>query len=230
MTALHRAVALEQIDAVPLVGEHLNLDVARALQVALDQHVVVAERVLRLAFGRRQRRRKIGLALGDLHALPPPPPALALISTGKPMRLASTRAAPPLVAAVIARRQRHVGGFSIRRFDSALSPIASIAAGGRSDERDARIPHWPARTTRSPTGKAVTRMDRLRAGQPGGLEHLVAAQIRLFRRRGTDAIRLVAAATCIASRSGVGEHRHRLNAHAARAVRQRGPRFRRGWR
>jgi hypothetical protein len=44
VAALHRAVALEQVDAVAVaVAEDLDLDVARALQVFLDQHVLVAE-------------------------------------------------------------------------------------------------------------------------------------------------------------------------------------------
>ena len=50
MAALHRAVALEQVDAVALgVAKDLDLDVARALHVLLDQHRVVAEAVDGLA-------------------------------------------------------------------------------------------------------------------------------------------------------------------------------------
>ena len=36
-------------DVAVRVGEHLHLDVARAFEVALDQHPVVAEGALRLA-------------------------------------------------------------------------------------------------------------------------------------------------------------------------------------
>ena len=44
VTALHRAVALEQVHHVAVgVAEHLDLDVTRALEVALDQHAIVAE-------------------------------------------------------------------------------------------------------------------------------------------------------------------------------------------
>jgi hypothetical protein len=83
VAALHRAVALEQVDALALrVGEHLDLDVARPRDVALDQHVVVAETRLGLALTRRQRGREVR-GLVDAPACPlPPPPALALISTG----------------------------------------------------------------------------------------------------------------------------------------------------
>jgi hypothetical protein len=55
VAALHRAVALEQVDVVALrVAEHLDFDVARALHVLLDQHRLVAEAVLGLALAARQ--------------------------------------------------------------------------------------------------------------------------------------------------------------------------------
>ena len=80
--ALHRAVALEQVDAVAVrVAEHLDLDVARLQHVLLDQHVVVAEARLRLALARGERRLEVGAASTRRMPLPPPP-ALALISTG----------------------------------------------------------------------------------------------------------------------------------------------------
>ena len=51
MAALHRAIALEQIDAIALgIGEDLHLDMARPAQIFLDQHPVVAESVDRFTF------------------------------------------------------------------------------------------------------------------------------------------------------------------------------------
>jgi hypothetical protein len=85
VAALHRAVALEQVDALALgVGEDLDLDVARAGDVALHQHMVVAEAGGGLALAGGQGGDEV---LGAVHRrMPrPPPPALALISTGKPM-------------------------------------------------------------------------------------------------------------------------------------------------
>ena len=56
MPALHRTVALEQVDGVAMaVGEHLHLDMAWAGEILLDQHVVIAERRSRFALGRGQR-------------------------------------------------------------------------------------------------------------------------------------------------------------------------------
>ena len=82
MPALHRAVALEEMHdiAVP-VGEDLHLDVARRLDVALKQHLVVAEGGKRLAL--RARQRVVEVDDRPTRRMPrPPPPATALISTG----------------------------------------------------------------------------------------------------------------------------------------------------
>ena len=55
--------------AVIHLGEHLHLDVARAIDEALEQQRVVAERRTRDAARRGQRRRELGRVAGDLHAL-----------------------------------------------------------------------------------------------------------------------------------------------------------------
>ena len=69
MAPLHRAVALEQMDAgAVLVGEHLDLDVARLQHVLLDQHAVVAERALRLALARRERGGELVRRVDPAHA------------------------------------------------------------------------------------------------------------------------------------------------------------------
>ena len=69
VTTLQRAIAFEQINAVPeFVSKHLDLDVARTLQIALKQHIVVAERILRFTFRRRQRRGEFACRFSDFHA------------------------------------------------------------------------------------------------------------------------------------------------------------------
>ena len=83
VAALHRAVALAEVDRVALaVGEHLDLDVARVLEELLHVDQVVAERGLRL------RTCVIAIALSRCASVcttrmprPPPPPA-ALMITG----------------------------------------------------------------------------------------------------------------------------------------------------
>ncbi len=77
-----RTVALIEVDGVSgLVGEHLDLDVARLKQIFFDEHAVVTERGPRFALAGSKRR-------GELVRVPlttrmplPPPPAEALIST-----------------------------------------------------------------------------------------------------------------------------------------------------
>ena len=56
MTALHRAIAFEQVHAVAVaVGEDLDLDVPRPRDVAFDEDMVVAEAGPGLALARGQR-------------------------------------------------------------------------------------------------------------------------------------------------------------------------------
>ena len=70
VTALHRAIALEQMNAMPLpVGKHLHLDVARALHILFNQHRRVAKTVLRLALARGQGTGKVVGAAHHAHAL-----------------------------------------------------------------------------------------------------------------------------------------------------------------
>ncbi len=70
VTALHRAVALEQVDAVAVaIGEDLDLDVPRPRDVALDQHMVVAEAGPGFALARGQRSVKVVGSVDPPHAL-----------------------------------------------------------------------------------------------------------------------------------------------------------------
>ena len=59
VAALQRAVALVEMDGVAVaVGEDLHLDMARRVDVFLDQHALVAEGRFRLALRRGERRRR----------------------------------------------------------------------------------------------------------------------------------------------------------------------------
>ena len=82
MAALDRAVALAQMDDCPLlVAEHLDLDMARAEQRALDQETAVAERALGLGGGWRSAASSSSGAR-TIRMPRPPPPALALTISG----------------------------------------------------------------------------------------------------------------------------------------------------
>ena len=63
------------------VREHLDLDVARILEIALEVDAVVGEELLPLAGGPLECVGQLVLAQRDAKPLPPPPPA-ALQATG----------------------------------------------------------------------------------------------------------------------------------------------------
>ena len=70
MAALQRAVALEQVDRLPVpVGEHLHLDMARPIDQPLEQHPVVAERCLGLAPAGGERLEEVRGLVDPAHAL-----------------------------------------------------------------------------------------------------------------------------------------------------------------
>ena len=67
--ALHRAIAFEQVDGVlVLVGQHLDLDVARIREELLHVERWIAECRLRLTPGERHRRQQGGFGVHDPHA------------------------------------------------------------------------------------------------------------------------------------------------------------------
>ena len=86
VAALQRAVALAEMDGAALaVAEHLDLDVARALQIFLEIDRVVAEGGLGLGARGRERGRQSSSRVCATFMPRPPPPAAALTSTGKPI-------------------------------------------------------------------------------------------------------------------------------------------------
>ena len=152
VAALHRAVALEQVDAgAEAVGEHLDLDVPRLQHVLLDQHPVVAERVLRLALARGERGGELAGGVDPAHAL-------AAAAGGG---LDQHRVADPrrflrqqrrvLVVAVIAGRERHAGLLH-QRLGRRLRAHRPDRRRRRADEDDALAWRRPRRRPRSPRG------------------------------------------------------------------------------
>ena len=131
MAALDRALALAEMhDGAVVVGEHLHLDVARPLDVALEEQPVVAEGAARLA---RRRRRSaassVALVAHDAHAL-----AAAAGGGLDQQRIAepSRRRAERLAAArriLVRGHDRHAGCRRRCARASVLSPIAAIASG-----------------------------------------------------------------------------------------------------
>ena len=110
VAALDRALALEQVHHAPArVGQQLDLDVARGLQPAFEEHLVAAERALGLAAGRLHGLGQVGRVADHPHA----DPAAAvgrLDHQGEADPLpASASSAAPAPGHRLAREHRHPG-------------------------------------------------------------------------------------------------------------------------
>jgi hypothetical protein len=83
VTALHRAIAFTKIDGIPeTVGKHLNLDVARVLEVLLQVYTLGLPKKL-CASARVMFTALISAASVWTTRMPrPPPPPAALMITG----------------------------------------------------------------------------------------------------------------------------------------------------
>ncbi|MNV30070.1 hypothetical protein D3C71_1213240 [compost metagenome] len=213
VTALHRAVALEQVDHVAVtVAEHLDLDMARALDILLHQHMRSAERRLCLALAAGQRVDEVRAGIHPAHAL--------ATATGAGLdqdRVADriglgTQELRRLVLAVVARREGHAGLLH-QRLGRALVAHRADRIGRGADEDDAGFG-----TGLGEAGvlgqEAVAGMDRLRAGAACGLQDGIPAQVALACRRRADRDGLVGQAHVARVAVGVGVHRHGGDAQA----------------
>ena len=182
MAALHRALALaERDDGAVRVGEQLDLDVARPLEVALEENAVVAERRLRLARGRLERVVELGRPSGRracrARRRPPPPsrsagsrarPALPPGTTGTPASIAM-RSRLELVAAVAQRVRRRAdpqqAGRAARLGEVAVLGQEPVARDGSRRRRCAARPGC-APPTRGTSRRAPSRRPSARAASP----------------------------------------------------------------
>ena len=212
---LHRTVALEQVQRVALrVGEHLDLDVARACQVFFQQHALVAETRFRFALAGGERGGEIRGFVDDAHAL-----AAAAGRGLDQHRIADLvrlllQQGRILSVAVIAGHQRHAG-LAHDVFGRALAAHGADRGGRRSDEHHARF-RAGLGEVRVLGEEAVAGVDGLGAGLPGRFEDLVAAQVAVPGRGGTDAIRLVGEVDVARAGVGFGIHGHGFHAQAPR--------------
>ena len=194
VAALDRAVALAEVDDVAvLVGQHLDLDVARVGQVALEVDGRVAEELLALARGALER-------LLELVGLERDAEALAAAAAG---RLDGDRVAD--VLGDLARRPRRsrparwcpgtIGtpASFISSRARVLEPIASIAdAGGPMNVMPGVL---EALGERGVLGQeAVAGVHGLGAGGLDDLDQLVDVQVGLGGGPGAEQVRLVGAA------------------------------------
>ena len=208
---LHRAVAFEEVHQVALaVAKHLDLDVARPLEVALDQHPVVAEGGLRLPFGTLQLGGESLFLENHLHAL-----AAAASGRLDQHRVADARRfllekGRVLLLAVVARHQRHAGLFH-QSLGRRLVAHRGDCFGRGSDKDDSGLA-----AGRGEIGvlgqETVTRMDRLRARLACRREDGVDVEVVL------DAPRLVGAPHMQRIAVGVRMDRHRADPQPPRGA------------
>ena len=212
VTALDRAVALAEVDhvAVP-VGEHLDLDVARVLEVALDVDAVVGEELLAFA----------GRALeGLLEVVGGHRDAEALAATAA-RGLAGDRVAGfvgLLAGRLDVRRglgraghDRHPGlGHDLARPRLRAHRFDRLRR--RADEDDARLVAGAGEV--GVLGEeAVAGVDRLGARLLGGLDDLLDVQVALGRDRGADQEGLVGLAHVRRIAVDLGVDGDRADAH-----------------
>ena len=190
IAALNGALALEQMEhAAVRIAEDLQLDVARRVEVALDQQGVVAERARRLAPRRRQRLRQGARLAYQTHALAAAAGrGLDQQRQADALRFARQgRVVEPRTR--LAGHHRHAGlGHDRARFH--LAAHASDRIHRRADEGEAGVN--AARRELGVLGQeAVAGMDRVGADCLRGRENTIDVEVRLQARRRTDAHRLV---------------------------------------
>ena len=211
---LQRAVALAQVHDVPVaVGDHLDLDVPRRLEVALHVDRAVAERRLRLALRGHHRLGERLAVARHLHA-PPAAAGRRLDQHGKADRLG--RGHGLLDGGHPAVRARHHGYARLGRGLLGADLVAHHpdVLGTRADEGQAvRLDDLGELGVLAE--EAVARVHRLRPGDLGRGDDRGHVQIALGRRRRADAHALVGHAHPHARGVRLRVHGHGGHAHLA---------------
>ena len=212
VAALETAITLEQVDDIALaVAEHLHLDMARALDVFLDQDMGIAEAGCRFALA---RGKGIGKVCCRLHQ---PHPLAAAAGHGLDQhRIADLcgalgQEAGLLILAHVARGHRNAG--------CSHQLLGGILQAHRFDARRfGADPDQPGGYHGA--GKfcvfgqeAVTRVDRLCTRGLGGGDDLFAHQIAFAGRAGANMHRLIGLAHVQRAGIGIGIDCNRANSH-----------------
>ena len=205
MAALHRAVALAEVDRVAVtVGKHLDFDMPRIEDGAFENHVGIAECALRLRLGAAQRAAKILSLRHETHAATAAGDGLDHQRITQPSRLAGET-----LLILIALESRHAGNADLRHERLRASLVAHGQDRGwrRADEHQPRLVTGAGEVLVLGE-KAITRMDRIGARGLRRSDDRRDAQIGLRWQRLTDADGLVGLTDV--ARTGV---RCRVNGH-----------------
>ena len=213
MAALHGAVALKQVDHVALrVAKDLNLDVAGAQYVFLDQHRIIAKAVDGLALAAGKRCGKVFAFFHEAHALAATACA-GLDEHGVANAVGfALQQLGVLVAAVVAGHQRHTGFFH-ELLGFGLQPHGADGAGG-----------WPNKgqpCLRAGIGKVfvfaqktIAGVNGLRASLLGGVKDTFPAQVTVFGGVAANVHGFIAGCDMLGLCVGIGVDRDGLDAEA----------------
>ena len=212
VAALHRAVALTQVDGVALaVGQHLDLHVARILQELLHVDLAIAERGLGLALGGFDRGLQRGFGVHHAHAA-------ATATTGRldDDRVADLTGDLGVGDDVFAQRAaraghaRHAGGLHrADGFDLVTHHADGVGLGADEDETGLFHALGEVGVLRQ---EAVARVDGLGVGDFRRGDQCRDVEVALRRRRRTDADRLVGHGHVLEVAVDRGVYGHRADA------------------
>ena len=213
MPALDRAFALKQVHHIAVgVAKHLKLDMVRAFDIAFDQYIVIAERILGLPLGGVELRRELVRTFDQPHAF-----TAASGDRFDELRVADLfgllgEKFGVLIVAVIAGHHRHASFFH-QRLGGTLGTHLTNRIGGRADK------HNTCRVTRFGEHvvfrqKPVAGVHGLGTASFGDSKNGFSLQIRIGRARATNMKRLVGQHHVLRIGVGVRVDRDRLDAEA----------------
>jgi len=182
MPPLQGAFALEQRQQIAVaVADDLHLDVARVLDVFLDQHAIVAEGRLRLALGADDRGGKFAGRVDDTHATAAT--AGGRLHQHRKADSVGGRSQGRLVLSfpVITRHQRHAGLFH-QGLGSGFRTHCDHHIGGGADEHQSCI-HASLRKPSILRQKSIARMHGFGAALAGRFDHALDIEIAVTRPR-----------------------------------------------
>ena len=169
-----------------MIGDDLHLDVPRLLDVFFEIDAARCRRRLRPRCGLAERAVFSARSLPATRMPLPPPPAVALISTGKPISCATRTASAS--SSIRPSLPGTTGTLALRAILRAafLSPSGSMASRRRADELDLAAPA-DLGEVRVLGEEAVAGVNRLDVADLGRADDLVDLQVALGALRRADA-------------------------------------------
>ena len=214
MPALHAAVAFPEVDHVAVqIGEDLDLDVPRSIDVFFEVDVAIAEGGFGFGLGLLERDFS-DRSLPATRIPRPPPPATALISTGKPTSWARRSASSSLSTTPSLPGTTGTPALPGNAPGLVLVAEPSHRLGSRADEVDlAAAANFVEMGVLGQ--ETVARVDRLHVADLRRADHVGDFQIAVGRLGRADAIGLVGERQIVGVPVGFAEDRDRLDAQFA---------------